>query len=433
VTIKVKQNMTENSDNLNLFFEEFVLDNGLHCILHHDNRNPLVNVTVGYDVGSRSEKPNKRGIAHLFEHLMFQGSDNVKKNEYFQHVLNAGGTANAFTTFDATVYFETVPAHYLDLALWLESDRMNSLQLTEENLANQKSVVIEEKLQRYDNAPYGTAFMNILKNIFEGSNYEWSVIGEIEDINSFTLNEAIEFHNKFYSPDNAVLIISGDFDREKIKEKINKYFANIRSSKTNGIVSNGKFNVPEMKSDRELLFYDNITLPAIYLAYQSPSAGTKDDYSLEYFSDLIANKKSSRLYRKFVYEEKKLQSINVIKYPLKYSGIYFIKAMLFPGVDINKMKEEITYEIEKAISDGIKDNEFESIRNNLEFKNLLQFQTIQNIGVETVFNWIYYNDVNRINEELKRYKEISKEDVIDSSNKYLLQNSKAILKYVPKK
>jgi predicted Zn-dependent peptidase len=432
----LKKYKTSSGSNTDIFIsgkkidlKEFTLPNGLHCILYQDNKNPIVNVTVGYKVGSKDEEVNKKGIAHLFEHLMFQGSDNIKKNEHFQYVMKSGGVCNAFTMNDATVYFEMMPANNLEMALWLESDRMNSLNISEENLNNQKSVVIEEKKQVYDNAPYGSTFHNIFKNVFAGSNYASPVIGEIDDINSFTLDEANNFHNTYYSPENSVLIISGDFDYKDAESMIGKYFGSI--NKNNKIER--KVNIiKDMENDIELEVKDNIQLPVLNICYQIPKSGEKENYAIDYLAEIIANNKSSRLYKKLVYEKRLLKSIKALKYSLEDRGLLILKAMVNPGVYINEIKNEIFENIAELSENGFSDDEFQKIKNQIEFENTVKFLKVQNISLETIFNYFYFEDIFRINNEIQRYLSVTKQDVISNINNLIMNKKKLMLTYLPK-
>lgn len=409
-------------------FKEFELPNGLHCILYKDNINPIVNVTVGYKVGSKDEEANKKGIAHLFEHLMFQGSDNVKKNEHFQYVMKSGGVSNAFTMHDATVYFDMMPANNLEMALWLESDRMNSLNISEENLTNQKSVVIEEKKQVYDNAPYGSTFHKIFKNVFSDSNYESPVIGEIEDINSFTLEEAMNFHNTYYSPKNSVLMISGDFEYQDAENLINKYFRNINKDFN---IERKKNHIKDIEKDIELEVYDNIQLPVLNICFQIPKSGEKENYAMEYLTEIIANNKSSRLYKKLVYEKQLVKSIKAIKYALEDRGILILKSMINPGVNIGEIKDEIFQIISELGENGCTDEEFEKIKNQIEFENTVKYLKVQNISIETIFNYIYFENVLRINTEIQNYLSVTKQDLKNTVNEFILNKNKLILTYLP--
>ncbi len=413
-----------------LDFTEFKLQNGLHCILFKDNRNPIVNVSVGYKVGSKDEDQNKRGIAHLFEHLMFQGSDNIKKNEHFKYVMKSGGLCNAFTMHDATIYYEMMPANQLEMAFWLESDRMNSLNLSEENLANQKNVVIEEKKQVNDNAPYGSSFHKIFKNVFAGSNYESAVIGEIDDINSFTLSEAHNFHNTYYSPGNAMLMIAGDFDYDSVEFLINKYFGNI---KKDAEIIRKKNLIKDMETDIEAEVADNVQLPVLNICYQIPKSGEKDNYTIDYITEIIANNKSSRLYKTLVYEKQLVKSIKALKYSLEDGGILIIKTMINPGTDIELVKDEIFSALNELGNNGCTDEEFQKIKNQIEFEHTIKYLKIQNISIETIFNYLYFKNSGRINDEIQRYLSISKQDVINAVNKYILNKNKLILTYLGNK
>ena len=411
-------------------FKEYDLPNGLHCILYKDDKNPVVNVTVGYKIGSKDEEPDKKGIAHLFEHLMFQGSANVPKNEHFNHVMKSGGVCNAFTMNDATVYYDMMPANNLETALWLESDRMNSLDLTEENLTNQKNVVIEEKKQVFDNAPYGTTVQNIFKNVFPGSGYETSVIGEAEDIRSFTVNEALKFHNSYYSPENSVLLVSGDFEYSDAENLISKYFSSIRKDSK---IDRKKNHIKELDKDIELEVHDNVQLPVLNICYQIPKAGSPETYAFEYLTEVLANNKSSRLYKKLVYEKQLLKSITAGKYILEDKGILIISAMLNPGVSAEEIKNEIFSAIKELAENGCTDDEFQMIKNQIEFHNTFKYLKVQKISIETIFNYLYFKDVSRINDEIRKYLSVAKQDVINIVNEYILKSNKLILTYLPKK
>lgn len=431
----MKRFKTASGSNSDLFtsekkieFKEFDLPNGLHCALYKDNKNPIVNLTLGYKVGSKDEETNKKGIAHLFEHMMFQGSENVKKNQHFEYVLKSGGTCNAFTMQDATVYYEIMPSNNLEMALWLESERMNSLDISDENLTNQKSVVLEEKRQRYDNAPYGMMFPNIFSNVFKGSSYESTVIGEADDINSFNVKEAMDFHYSYYSPGNTVLIAVGDIDYKETEDLIYKYFSGIK--KENNLKR--KQNVIKtIERDIELTVHDNVQLPLLNICYLIPKAGSKEDYDFEYFAEIIANNKSSRLYKKMVYEKRLLKSIKALKYTLEDASVIAFVAMINPGMNVEDVKNEILNEFADFVTTGITDAEFKKIQNQLEFDNTRKYLQLTNISFESVFNYLYYKDLSKINSVIDNYLSVSKQDVIDSVNKYIINKNKLTATYLP--
>lgn len=410
-------------------FNQFELNNGLHCVMYRDDRNPIVNISLGYNAGSKDEDKGKKGIAHLFEHLMFQGSKNVKKNEHFLNVQKAGGQCNAFTMQDLTAYYDILPSHHLETGLWLESDRMNSLDLTPDNLENQKNVVIEEKMQRYDNAPYGTALHNIFKYMLAGSYYETPVIGFYDDIRSFTLDEAIQFHSTYYSPANAVIAVSGDIDYGETERLIKKYFAGIKNG---GAIKRKDPGVKPFKEHVSHTVHDNIHLPAFYICYRIPPVGSKEEFSLDYFASILANDKSSRLYKKLVYEKKLAKSVHVNKYQLKDAGLFIIKVEVIAGKDQNEAKQIVLDEIAGIAKNGVTQYEFDKVRNQIEFYNIVKNLTLQKISLETLFNWILFRDVENINKKIYKYLSLDRDDIHESVNEHFADNRNLVLTYLPK-
>ncbi|MBV6479386.1 MAG: hypothetical protein HGGPFJEG_02158 [Ignavibacteria bacterium] len=410
-------------------FKEFTLSNGLHCILYKNNQLPVVNITLGYKVGSKDELPGKKGIAHLFEHLMFQGSKNVKKNEHFSYLMKSGGFCNAFTMQDSTIYFDNIPSNNIEIALWLESDRMNSLNLDEKNLENQKKVVIEEKKQRVDNSPYGSMLLNIFKYIFKGSGYESPIIGNVKDINSFTVSEAVKFHNDYYSPCNCVIVISGDINFENTEELLIKYFSGIRKKNQ---LNRKKNIIKKLRNSIDRTYYDNIQLPAVNLCYQLPKAGSKEEYTIEFITEILANNKSSRLYKNLVYKKKLLQSVNAVKYMLEDSGLFFLNALLNPGVSPENIKDEFLNALQEFADKGCTDEEFERIKNKLESKFTSRYLQIKNISLDAAQNYLYFRNVNRINEEINNYLSVTKNDIAESLNKYIISGKNITVTYLPK-
>lgn len=410
--------------------KEFKLPNGLQCYLYKDNFNPIINLSIGYKVGSKDEVPNKRGLAHFFEHMMFQGSENVKKNEHFENVLKSGGVCNAFTMFDGTIYYDVMPSNNLETTLWLESDRMISLNITEENMANQKKVVIEEKKQVTENVSYGTTNENIFKNVFKDSGYEIPIIGEADDINSFTVEEAKNFHEKYYSPGNAVLMISGDIDYDNAEKLVTKYFSGIFK---NNNIQRKKNVINEMTEDISMEVYDNVQLPVLNLCYLIPETGSMENYPLDYLIEIMASGKSSRLYRKLVYEQKLVKSVKMYPITLEDAGVLIIKTMINPGTDVNEVEKVIYNELGLFASNGITDEEFEKVRNMIEFQFTAKYQKIENVSLETLLNYLYHKDVDRINNEVENYLAVTKQDVQNSVENLILRKKRFKLTYLPEK
>jgi len=381
-----------------------------------------------YNVGSKDEVKGQKGIAHLFEHMMFQGSENVSRTGHFDMVMNAGGVCNAFTGFDSTVYFNLLPSHNLELALWLESDRMNSLNVSESNLNNQISVVLEEKKQVVDNVPYGTMIENYFKNVLYGSEYEVSVIGLEKDISSISVKDASNFHKNFYSPDNCILMISGSIDTDKTKDLVFKYFGNIHKK---NLIKRNKNVIKELTKNEKQTVPDNVQLPVVSVCYQIPKTGSRAEYDLEYFTEILANNESSRLYRKYVYQKNLFKSVHANKLILKDAGILILTAMLNPSTDPALAAEIIKDEINLFYKSEISDKEFGKIRNQIEFRNVVKNLKMTNISIETVKNYHFFKDTNLINTSFEKYNSVTKEDVKETVKNLLIDKKNFTLTYLP--
>ncbi|MCZ6702615.1 MAG: pitrilysin family protein, partial [Ignavibacteria bacterium] len=288
---------------LNISYEKYKLDNGLEVILHQNKNLPMVAVNIWYKVGSAQEVKGKTGIAHLFEHMMFQGSENVAKEMHFRYIQEAGGTLNGSTSFDRTNYYEKGPSNFLEVALWLESDRMGYLlpALDQDKLDNQKDVVYNERLERYDNQPYGLAWELLITNLYDKSHpYSWSTIGFANDIKNYTLADVKNFFRTYYAPNNASLVIAGDFKRDKAVSIVEKYFADIKNSQ---IVDPLKISNGKLTQNKNIRHKDNVQLERIYVSWLSEKAYCKDDAALDILSDLLTGSKNSRLYKTLVFEK----------------------------------------------------------------------------------------------------------------------------------
>ena len=411
---------------------ETILPNNLECIFFKDNSNPIINITLGYKVGSRHEDIDKKGVAHLFEHLMFQGSQNVKKSGHFEKIQQAGGSCNAFTNQDITVYHETVPSNHLQTVLWLESDRMLSLDLNEDNLKNQKDVVIEEKKSRYDNSPYGTSHINIFREMFRDSPYEITTIGREEDVLSFQREEAEAFHSKFYSPSNAILVISGDFKDGEADIYARKYFGDITKSNASVEISNKNYTL-SLPDEKRITVEDNIQLPAIFICYSIPPSGSREEYTLDYLSGIIANNKSSRLHKKLVYDKKLVNSLSAVKYQMQEAGVYIFAAFSNIGADLDEIEKDIIEEINSIANSGIKDIEYEKIRNEIDYYYNVKHMTLSNVSLDLLFSKIYYGDAGFINFKIKNYLSVTPAEIQHSCREFFSSKPKLVLTYLPKK
>jgi predicted Zn-dependent peptidase len=287
-------------------FEEYNLSNGLHVILHQDNTAPVVTTSVMYHVGSKDEVVGRTGFAHFFEHLLFEGTKNIKRGDWFKIVSANGGTNNANTTQDRTYYYEVFPSNNLKLGLWMESERMLHPIINQIGVDTQNEVVKEEKRLRVDNAPYGQWNVQVFKNLFKKHPYRWTTIGAMTDLDAATLEEFRAFNKKYYIPNNAVLVVSGDFELASTKKLIKEYFEPIPSGKK---VTHPSIKEEPITKEIKTTFYDpNIQIPAVFTVYRTPAMTTRDARVLDMISDILSGGKSSRLYKKLVNDDKKSTS-----------------------------------------------------------------------------------------------------------------------------
>lgn len=410
-------------------FEEFDLANGLHVILHKDNTNPIVSVDIWYHVGAKDEDPGRTGFAHLFEHMMFQGSGNVKKTEHFNYIQNAGGTLNGTTNQDRTNYFETAPSNQLELLLWLESDRMSTLQVTQENFDNQREVVKEEKRQRYDNVPYGSRWGEMMKRLFKGQTYEWIPIGSMEDLNSADLNYAQEFYRKYYSPDNAVLVISGDIEYDNARKLAEKYFGGLKPAST------VKRKYPEIifnQGEVKDVIYDNVQLPAVYIGYKIPGTTNKDIQELEMLSMIMGDGRSSRLYRDIVYDKKTAKSAGSFIWDNEVGGMFIVTATAFKNTNADSLLEDITRIVDSFGKEPVTDKELEKVKNSVENDYINNMQTIMGKADALASFWTFHKNTGLINTMVDEYLSITKEDILKAAKKYLTSDNRVVITYLPK-
>lgn len=417
---------------LNIKYKKETLPNGLEVVLYKDNSIPLVSVNLWYKVGSANEKPGKTGFAHLFEHMMFQGSQNVPKEKHFRFIQEAGGTLNGSTSLDRTNYYETLPSNDLELALWLESDRMGFLlpALTEDKLRNQKDVVMNERRQRYENQPYGLAWETLFSNLFSKDHpYSWPTIGWMKDIENFELDDVIDFFKTYYVPNNASLVIAGDLEYDKTIKLVEKYFSEIKPGKKIPPVQNPSQKLTEIKS---ITIEDNVQLPRLYLAWHSDKLYGNDDASLDILSEVLSSSKNSRLYKSLVFQRQIAQDVSAFQYSANLSGMFIVVATAKPDVELDELKKVIFDEINNLSLNGIYDDELERSVNNVKSTYIYSLQK-QSTLADQINNYnCNLSEPNSFGYDINRYEKVTKYDVKQVCEKYL-SNLFVELRIVPKK
>jgi len=417
---------------LNIPYEKYQLANGLEVILFQKQSLPFTAVNLWYKVGSANEVRGKSGLAHLFEHMMFQGSKNVPKEMHFKYIQEAGGNLNASTSFDRTNYFEKLPSNDIELALWLESDRMGFFldALDQAKLDNQKSVVLNERLERYDNQPYGLAWEKVLTSLYPKEHpYSWPTIGYYKDIESYSLKDVQSFFQKYYSPSNATLVIAGNFQIDKTKSIIEKYFSEVNNNVKPPVV---KSSPTQLEDSIFIVFEDKVNLERIYIAWHSQNAFNEDDAALDILSDILTGSKNARLTRKLVYELQIVQDISSMQFSGKYGGHFMVVATAKPGKSLDEIKKIILDEISILINDNISEQELVRSKNVIKSNFIYSLQNIDTIAdLLNLYNF-YLGEPNSFNYDLSRYNECDNIGVQQVAQKYL-QQKHLDLRIVPEK
>lgn len=411
-------------------FKEYDLDNGLHVILHQDHTTPIVNVSLMYHVGSKNEKSDRTGFAHFFEHLMFEGSKNMGREEYMKLIQENGGVVNANTSQDRTYYFQILPSNQLELALWMESERMLHLNVDSIGIETQRKVVKEEKKQSYDNRPYGQLISVTFENLFTNSPYKWTPIGHDQYLDQASYGEFMDFYKLFYVPNNAVLVIAGDFDEEQTRKWIDKYFSGI--PKGTATIPRPDMTESATGKQKRVTFHDeSIKLPAVVMAYNIPAMGSDDIYALDMLSDILSTGASSRFQKQIVDKEEKAVQASSFVYPLEGPGAFLLFAIANQGVGQKELESAMQKEIKKLLSQGITDEEFNKVQNQTEFQFATQNARINGIAELLATNYTYFKNTNRVNTELSKYQKVTKEDIMRVAKKYLDPNNGLVLYYLP--
>lgn len=416
-------------------FEEFDLENGLHVIMHQDNTAPVVITSVMYDVGGKDlggteENGFRTGFAHFFEHLLFEGSENIDRGEFMKIIPANGGTFNANTSQDRTYYYEIFPSNKLELGLWLESERMLHPVIDKVGVDTQNEVVKEEKRQRYD-APYGRLLEVIGENLFSDHPYKYPNIGYMEDLDASTLEEFYAYFDKWYTPNNAVLIVAGDIDYSETKELIKKYFSEVKERpKPERSFSK---ETPITETIKVEAFDPNIQIPAVIAAYRLPGQSSRDAYVLDMISTYLSGGKSSVLYKKIVDNNKLALAVQAVNLPQMDYNIFALFAIPQGDIELEKLLSEMDEEIAKMQTELISERDYQKLLNQFENRFVSSNSSVAGIASSLATYYLLYGDVNLINNQLDIYRSISREEIRDVAKKYLSPNQRVEIKYLPKK
>ncbi len=411
-------------------FKDLKLKNGLRILLVEDHSAPVVSLALIYDVGSRNEKQGRTGFAHLFEHMMFQGSENVGKSEHFMLIDNNGGQMNGTTNEERTLYFETLPANQLDLALFLEADRMKSLDISKENLDNQRNAVQEERRLRLDNQPYGRAFERFGETMYDNFNYKHSVIGSMDDLNAASVDDVRDFFRIYYAPNNAVMALVGDFKEAEALAKIKKYFEAIPAQPKSPAVDAVE---PSQNAERRFTHDDALAqIPMLMIGYKTPLGNTTDAYALSVLGSVLGGGQSSRLYQKMVKEKQLVLNINSGVSSRRGPGSFTVQAMVAPGKKPEEVEAAIYEEIARVQQEGIADWELEKARTNQRRSAIQSRQSSMGLAMSLVNNAVMYNDPYLTNTQLSKMMTVTKEDVQRVAKTYLQATNRTVGIAVPK-
>ncbi len=409
-------------------YTEFDLDNGLHVILHQDASTPIVAVSVMYHVGSKNEERDRRGFAHFFEHLLFEGSENIARGEFSKYVEKAGGVLNANTTGDRTYYYEVLPSNQLELGLWLESERMLHARVDQKGVDTQREVVKEERRQRYENQPYGSILIEVLKNAYKEHPYQWPTIGFMEDLNAASEADYKAFYKKFYVPNNAVLVITGDIDPAKTRELVGKYFGSIPKGPD---VVQPTVVEPPLTSEVRNVVYDRIQLPAVVVAYRIPANGTADFYAVDLLNRLLSNGNSSRLNKALKDQQQKAVYTGAFSLPFEDPGLAIMFSIANGGVDVNDLERAMDAEVQRIQREGVPQAELEKLKAQLETEAIQDKSRVAGIASNLATAYMLLGDAALVNSELDRYLSVTSDDMKRAANTYFTKNGRVVLHYLP--
>jgi zinc protease len=406
-------------------FKDLKLKNGLRVLLVEDHSAPVVSVAISYDVGSRNERRGRTGFAHLFEHMMFTGSENVGKNEYSLLIDTNGGGNNATTNEERTLYFAVVPANQLDMVLFLEADRMRALDVTQENLDNQRNAVQEERRRGLDNQPYGKTGEQFQETLYDNFAYKHSVIGSMEDLNAASLQDVKDFFRIYYAPNNAAMAVVGDIKADDTLARIKKYFESIPSQPAPPPVDASE---PEQTAERRFTVQDPLArLPQVIFGYKGIVPNSKDADAIQVLSQTLTSGQSSRLYQKLVKEKELLAGAPFgFLSAVRGIGYYDLTVTAAPGKKIEDVEAAVNEEITRLQREPIADWELAKAKNAYRRSSIQSLQSSLGIATRLTQFAIFYNDPNLVNTQFEKIAAVTKEDVQRVANKYFKATNRTV-------
>jgi len=410
--------------------EKQQLDNGLMVLLIPDHSAPSVTVQVWYKTGSKNERPGITGISHLFEHMMFKGSKNFPKDKFDRLVNGNGGVNNAWTSFDNTTFYEVMPSDKLSIALDLEADRSRYLQINDSNLGSERNVVINERLWRYDNSPFGAMYEQLFNNAFVAHPYRWLPIGFRSDIDAISLQECLDYYHTHYAPNNSFLVISGDFDSVEAMKLVKKAYGSLKSVPQPPPI---KTVEPEQKGEKNIDFHKVAQLPAIMAGYKIPEGKNPDIIPLQVAGKVLFDGESSRLYHRLVYTEQKAIFVQGAAMVLHDPSLFYVAAQAVPGASMDSIKREIFEEVDRLKTEPISANELQKAKNQMEADFITGLQSNEGRASEVGSYQIDTDDYSNIYSYPDKIQAVTADDVMRVANKYLTENQRTVINLIPTK
>jgi zinc protease len=418
------------ADPYDIAFKEFKLKNGLRVLLAEDHRAPTYSICVTYNVGSRDEKPGRTGFAHLFEHMLFQGSENVGKGEHFILIQNNGGSANGTTNSERTNYFETLPANQLELGIFLEADRMRAPSITQANFDNQRLTVQEERRQSYDNRPYGKTYETVIGLAYDNFPYKHSTIGSMDDLNAATVSDAADFFRAYYAPSNALLTLVGDFKTEVALNLIKKYFEAIPAQTPPAAPD---VTEPEQKGERRRVIEDGFAqTPRLDIVYKIPAGNTPDWYALDVLGSVLSSGVSSRLYQKFVKEKEIALSVNADASEQRGPALFWLSLMARPNADLGELEKLLYEEIARLQNEPVAEWELKKVQMQLRRERAQRLYSTRSRANSLGHFAVYYNDPELINSIWSKYDKVTRADVQRVARAYFKESNRTVVTTLPK-